>query len=223
MVGGKLLQGRQDLESLLLLATKEQVTRRLGHEHDEDQSWRDEQGREGDREAPRYRVGLDPRECECEPIRESDAEGDASTEADKKKRSTTLLETFGLPCGNGGSDETVTVSISWRGHLGWISLPVANTSDDTSCDVLPKRERGALNDLSNDLNAQPGHDASASTKYVTQEKGQYGTNQASKIPATNDSSSKGYSVQTSIIHCCDAWELVAEVAQEHDATDVTYK
>jgi hypothetical protein len=54
---------------------------------------------------------LDPGECKGEPVREGDAEGNASAETDKEESSTTLLETFGLPCGNGGCDETVIVSI----------------------------------------------------------------------------------------------------------------
>jgi hypothetical protein len=151
VVGRELLQCGQNLESLFFLATKKQVARRLRHENNEDQGRRDEQSRESDWETPRDRVGLDPRECKCEPIREGDAKGNASTEADKKESATTLLETFGLPCGNGGCDEAVMVSIRLCVDCDWTSLPVADTSDDTSCNVLSKREGGTLDNLSDDL------------------------------------------------------------------------
>jgi hypothetical protein len=103
----------------------------------------------------------------------------------------------------------------------WFSLPVTDTSDDTPSDVLAEGEGGALDDLSNDLDAQAGHDASASTQDVAQEEREYGTDQASKVPAANYSSSERNSVQSWIIHCSNARELVTEVAKEHDAADIT--
>jgi len=109
---------------------------------------------------------LDPGERKCEPIREGDAKGNASTEADKKESTATLLETFGLPRRNSRCDEAVMVSIVRRVDWDWTSLPVSDTSDDTSCNVLPKREGGALDNFSDDFDRQSGHDAPATAQDV---------------------------------------------------------
>jgi hypothetical protein len=87
---------------------------------------------------------------------------------------------------------------------------------------LAKSEGGALDNLSNDLNGQSGHDAPTSTQDVAQEEREYGTDQASEVPAADYSSSERYSVQSWIIHCSNAREHVAEVAKEHDTADVTW-
>jgi hypothetical protein len=61
-------------------------------------------------------------------------------------------------------------------------LPVANTSDHTTCNVLAKRKRRALDDFSNHLNAEADNDTPFPAEHVAKEEGEHCTDQTSKIP-----------------------------------------
>lgn len=101
------------------------------------------------------------------------------------------------------------------------SLPVANARDDTADNVLWQRERGALDEFTNDLNTQSSNDATLATEQVAEEKGEHSTSQTTEIPATNDSTST--QVHRADTHAVgvDIRELFTEVIDKHNATDVT--
>jgi hypothetical protein len=56
-----------------------------------------------------------------------------------------------------------------------MNIPIANARNHTSCYVLAKCERRALDKLSNNLNRQPSNDAPFATEQVAKEEGEHCT------------------------------------------------
>jgi hypothetical protein len=100
-------------------------------------------------------------------------------------------------------------------------VPIANTSNHAACDVLAKRERSALDHLPNNFDAEADDDTALPTEYVTQEEGEYCTNQTSEVPRGYSSSRQSDSVDIWMRHCIDRRKGCAEVVQNHYTADVT--
>lgn len=141
MVGRKLLQRRDDVQSFLLLAAKEQVTRRLRKEDDHEQCRQDKKNREGDWEPPRDRQSVDERKAVSEPVSKCEAESNARAETDKQQRATTVcLEALRLPSRDGRCKETTMISMAYHRGMKVVVLPIANTGNYTSSNILTERE-----------------------------------------------------------------------------------
>lgn len=84
---------------------------------------------------------MDKREAVSEPVSKCEAESNARAETNKQQRATTVcLEALRLPGRDGRGKETTMISMAYYRDMKVVVLPVANTGNHTSSNVLPKRE-----------------------------------------------------------------------------------